>query len=67
MMLIPLFAVEGSFLASAQTAAWSEAERLFHPDNFSTWVDGCNSKKQLLWFHTKPLAPWPSGLVDIRT
>jgi hypothetical protein len=65
---IPLFAVEGNFfLARAQTAAWSEAERLSHPEIFSTWVYGDNSKKQLAWFHVKLLAPWPSGLVDIRT
>jgi hypothetical protein len=65
---IPLFAVEGNFfLARPMTAAWSEAERLSHPDSFSTCVYGDNSKKQLAWFHAKPLAPWPSGLMDIRT
>jgi hypothetical protein len=59
---IPLFAVEGNFfLARPMTAAWSEAE------SFSTCVYGDNSKKQLAWFHAKPLAPWPSGLMDIRT
>lgn len=60
---------EGSccFLTRARIGPWSEADRLSHPDNFSTWLVGDMSMKHVAWCHAKPLAPWPSGLVDIRT